>query len=671
MVANEEPVMTLTNVLLVVCAAIPILLSYWFRRNRLRASGINYNHQTKEIHQYVRKADGKPGNLGWSCPNTLYGMMERGNGPCLGYRPSVSSPYSWITYNQASVRSQNFGAGLLYLGLQPRGKNFLGILAPTRPEWVIAEYGCYTYSIVIAPLYDSLGADACQMAMNTLSVEVMLCGSEKNYRTLMSSSIKSTNLVTFIFMDNISDQLRQDIKNTGGAAYTFQEVEDLGQKNPQRKQPPQPEDLAMLMFTSGTTGAPKAAELTHESISSSVEDFLHHVLPLRMDHTLRAFGYLPLAHIFERMMEVSTFVHGGQLGFNSSGIMGMYDDLQELRPTAFAAVPRVLSKLHTKMWSASRNSLALKIMLPVALWFKTQEMKLGIFRNNSIWDKLVFHHISDLLGGSVKLCAVGSAPIDGKTLHNMRAALGCYIFEGYGQTESGGLLTLTLPGDLETGHVGIPSKDVEIKLVDVPELQYYAKDGKGEICAKTKRTFRAYYKQEGKTKETIDEEGWLHTGDVGQWLPSGRLRIIDRKKHIFKLSQGEYIAPEKIENGLLGASPYLEQIFVDGSSVHPFTVGLIYPNYRTVAQDLHRSVEEIKKNPTLCKELILADLVKTGKANKLNSFEIPKNCLILKEQFSLENGYMTPTQKVKREEVRKGFKGELEKLYLDTPDANK
>lgn len=196
---------------------------------------------------------------------------------------------------------------------------------------------------------------------------------------------------------------------------------------------------------------------------------------------------------------------------------------------------------------------------------KWAQLKRGDHSDNTIWDHLVFSKIRAQTGGKVRLMLTGSAPIAGETLNFCRTILGCPIFEGYGQTEFNAGMTLTLAGDLSGGNVGAPMPCAHIKLVDVPELNYFAKNDQGEICARGPALMKGYYKEPEKTRETIDKDGWLHTGDIGQWDPEGRLKIIDRKKHIFKLAQGEYVAPEKIESIYVRHSA-VAQIYVDGQS---------------------------------------------------------------------------------------------------------
>ncbi|NXK54924.1 ACSL1 ligase, partial [Chauna torquata] len=242
-------------------------------------------------------------------------------------------------------------------------------------------------------------------------------------------------------------------------------------------------------------------------------------------------------------------------------------------------------------------------------------------------------------------------------------------YEGYGQTECTAGCSLSMPGDWTAGHVGAPMSCNIIKLVDVQEMNYLAAKGEGEVCVKGPNVFRGYLKDPEKTAEALDKDGWLHTGDIGKWLPNGTLKIIDRKKHIFKLAQGEYIAPEKIENVYL-RSEALAQVFVHGESLQAFLIAVVVPDPETLRKwakkkGVEGSYEELCKNKDV-KKHILEDMVKIGKEAGLKSFEQVKEIIMHTEMFSVENGLLTPTLKARRPELRKYFQSQINELYANT-----
>nr|CAB3219806.1 long-chain-fatty-acid--CoA ligase 1 [Phallusia mammillata] len=351
-----------------------------------------------------------------------------------------------------------------------------------------------------------------------------------------------------VAMETIDDDNKKLADECGVKVMTFSEVEENGKANLKDFVPPKPEDLHTICYTSGTTGLPKGVMMTHRNIISNHAGVYGvgktHFLDMGPNDVY--ISYLPLAHVFERLLAVQMYYLGGRVGFFQGDIKLLLSDIAELKPTVFAMVPRLINRIYDKIHAGVAGSAIKKFLLDKAHKSKLAKLRKGVVTRSSIWDSLVFKKVQNLVGGRVKFCITGAAPVSTDVLNFMRCALGIYFTEGYGQTESCCGISITVPGDYESGSVGTPVLCNHLKLVDVPEKNYFAKDGVGEICAKGANIFKGYYKDEEKTKEALDEDGWLHTGDVGKWLPNGSLKIIDRKKHIFKLSQGEYIAPEKV-----------------------------------------------------------------------------------------------------------------------------
>ncbi|KAL5018217.1 hypothetical protein ScPMuIL_003939 [Solemya velum] len=324
--------------------------------------------------------------------------------------------------------------------------------------------------------------------------------------------------------------------------------------------------------------------------------------------------------------------------------------------------------------SASVSTSKLKSYLfKKALQSKTEDIACHIFRNNSIWDYLVFRKIHQLIGGRARMVLCGSAPLDKSVLEFSRCAFGCFFIEGYGQTEANAGISLHTPERTEqVCHVGIPVKCNIMKLVDVPEMGFYAADNKGEICAKGPNIFKGYYKNPEKTAEAIDQDGWLHTGDIGELLPNGTFRVIDRIKHIFKLSQGEYIAPEKIEI-VYARSKFVAQCFVDGHSKQDFVVAIVIPDEDVVfewakEQGLSPDMIELVKSKLL-KETIFKDMREIGVSAGLNSLELVKNIFLYHEAFSMTKDLLTPTLKSKRPQLRDYFRQHIEDMYKEGREA--
>jgi long-chain acyl-CoA synthetase len=260
--------------------------------------------------------------------------------------------------------------------------------------------------------------------------------------------------------------------------------------------------------------------------------------------------------------------------FFSGTITDFPKDLARVRPTMLITVPRLLNMFYAMLSPFSHVD---KKLAEEAWAVKQANWEKGIM--TSQYDETVFKRAKDVFGGRVKRMITGSAPIAAEVLRFFRIVLGCDIREGYGQTETTAGTFFTSSGEKRAGHVGGVNRAVEFKLVDIPEMNYSTDTDppKGEICVRGDPIFKGYYKDEKNTKEAIDKDGWHHTGDVGLIEKNGALRLIDRKKNIYKLSQGEYVAPEKIENIYLRC-PLAAEVFVYGDSLQNYNVGIIVPN---------------------------------------------------------------------------------------------
>ncbi|XP_036052448.1 long-chain-fatty-acid--CoA ligase 6 isoform X4 [Onychomys torridus] len=604
---------------------------------------------------------------------TMYQVFRRGlsisgNGPCLGFR-KPHQPYQWLSYQEVANRAEFLGSGLLQHDCKVGTEQFIGVFAQNRPEWIIAELACYTYSMVVVPLYDTLGPGAIRYIINTADIcTVIVDKPQKAILLLEHVERKETpGLKLIILMEPFDDALKERGQKCGVNIKSMQAIEDCGQENHKAPVPPRPDDLSIVCFTSGTTGNPKGAMLTHGNVVADFSGFLkvtEKVIFPRQDDVLISF--LPLAHMFERVIQSVVYCHGGRVGFFQGDIRLLSDDMKALRPTIFPVVPRLLNRMYDKIFHQADTSLK-RWLLEFAARRKQAEVRSGVIRNNSIWDELFFSKIQASLGGHVRMIVTGAAPASPTVLGFLRAALGCQVYEGYGQTECTAGCTFTTPGDWTSGHVGAPLPCNHIKLVDAEELNYWTSKGEGEICVKGPNVFKGYLKDEDRTKEALDSDGWLHTGDIGKWLPEGTLKIIDRKKHIFKLAQGEYVAPEKIENIYIRSEP-VAQIYVHGDSLKAFLVGIIVPDPEVMPSWAHKkgirgTYQELCTNQEL-KKAILDDMVELGKKSGLHSFEQVKAIYIHCDMFSVQNGLLTPTLKAKRPELREYFKKQIEELYL-------
>ncbi|KAK1888130.1 Long-chain-fatty-acid--CoA ligase 1 [Dissostichus eleginoides] len=587
----------------------------------------------------------------------LRGVRVSNNGPFLGSR-KPKQPYEWMSYREVMERSENLGSAFLHKGHSKTTDPHIGIFSQNRPEWTISELACYTYSLVSVPLYDTLGTEA------ILYIIDKVCDvAEKVELVLDCVKDRTHSVKTIVLMGAPSADLVSRGQQAGVHIISLQEMEAIGKANHRQPMPPRPEDMALICFTSGTTGNPKGAMLTHRNVVSNCSAFIKTTesnAQTTSEDVLLSF--LPLAHMFERVVEGVMIVHGARIGFFQGDIRLLSDDLNTLKPTVFPVVPRLLNRMYDKA-----NTSLKRWLLGFAYRRKESEIKRGIVRRDSIWDRLIFGKVQASLGGRVRLMLTGAAPISPTVLTFLRAAIGCQLYEGYGQTECTAGCTLTMPGEYNAGHVGAPLPCNSLKLVDVSEMNYLAVNGEGEVCVKGPNVFQGYLKDPEKTAEAIDADGWLHTGDVGKWLPNGTLKIVDRKKHIFKLAQGEYIAPEKIENVYM-RSDAVAQVFVHGDSLQACLVAVVVPDPDFLSGWTKRTLGLEGSFQELCgraevKAAIFEDMMRLGKEGGLKSFEQVKSIYVHTELFSIENGLLTPTLKAKRNEQRQYFRSQIDELY--------
>ncbi|XP_036105428.1 long-chain-fatty-acid--CoA ligase 1 isoform X1 [Molossus molossus] len=623
----------------------------------------------------------------------LRGIHVSNNGPCLGSR-KPDQPYEWLSYKQVAEMAECVGSALIRKGFRTAPDQFVGIFAQNRPEWVIIEQGCFAYSMVVVPLYDTLGAEAITYIVNKAELSLVFVDKPEKANLLLDGveNKLTPGLKIIVLMDSYGSDLLERGKKCGVEITSMKAMEDLGRANRKKPKPPAPGDLAVICFTSGTTGNPKGAMITHGNIVSDSSAFVkmtQNIVTPSPDDTLISFlplahmfetvvesvlglnasdthiSFLPLAHMYEQLMQFVMLCHGAKIGFFQGDIRLLMDDLKTLQPTIFPVVPRLLNRMFDRIFGQANTTLK-RWLLDFASKRKEAELRSGIIRNNSLWDKLIFRKIQANLGGKVRLMVTGAAPVSATVLTFLRAALGCQFYEGYGQTECTAGCSLTIPGDWTAGHVGAPMPCNLVKLVDVEDMNYLAAKGEGEVCVKGPNVFQGYLKDPAKTAEALDKDGWLHTGDIGKWLPNGTLKIVDRKKHLFKLAQGEYIAPEKIENVYLRSEP-VAQVFVHGESLQSFLIAIVVPDVETLGRWAQKrgvdgSFEELCRNKDV-KKAILEDMVRLGKEAGLKPFEQVKGIALHSELFSVDNGLLTPTMKAKRPELRNYFRSQIDELY--------
>ncbi|KAF1334298.1 Long-chain-fatty-acid-coa ligase, partial [Globisporangium splendens] len=602
--------------------------------------------------------------------------------PCFGTRPIVNGEaqaYVWVTYAQVYSRVVNAGSGMMHLGLLPKvdTSRMIAIYMKNCMEWVIAEQAAYMCDAIAVALYDSLGPDSTEYILNQTELPTIVC-TITEVEKLTQIRAKCPHLKNIIICGAGDDAIESEARTRGLNVHHLADVEREGETRAMEPQSPSASSIVTLMYTSGTTGEPKGVVLTHSNFLSTTATTLDYLKAGSMELSTSTvyLSYLPLAHIYERTAQVGILHRGGRIGFSQGHPLKIVDDVRALRPTLFCGVPRLLNRIYdlvlAKMTSGSKLQ---TFLFTTALSIKTKRLqKYGVCKH-SFWDRIFFNKIAASLGLDRRADILPGRVPDSRRrrLRPDRDDLG---------------VASSSVKDLSAGYVGGPSSAIEIKLVSVPEMNYNVTDrehgderlpcmGRGEICMRGPPVFSGYYKQPEKTAEAFDDEGWLHTGDIGLWSSSGQLKIVDRKKNIFKLSQGEYVAPEKIEIALSTLCPTIAQLFVTGDSFHSHLVAIVVPEETALERmaaangitNSDLTIQALCNHPTL-RQLIQKELDDASQKAKLAGFERVRQIYLHHELFSIDgNELLTPTFKVKRAEANRHFKKQIDQLYLASSDS--
>ncbi|KAI7864480.1 hypothetical protein BDF14DRAFT_1833687 [Spinellus fusiger] len=579
------------------------------------------------------------------------------------------SSYKYYTFQEALEIATHLGSGLRKIGMKKGDR--LQISASTSVEWMLMAHGAFTQTVTIVTAYDTLGATGLQHAINESEASVCFINSEQ-FHTLEQILLACSTVHSIVYRGTLEEEEKRRVIQNGQIQHilSYNELLDLGKSSPVDIVKPSSEDLCCIMYTSGSTGNPKGVILSHMNVVAGVAGccrMLQHLL----EANDRLLAYLPLAHVLEFLVENLCIFFGVTLGYGSirtlteASVRNCYGDIQEFKPTILTGVPQV--------WETIRKSILAKVVergpriekiFHGALALKSQLKDYGL--PCGVLDKVVFKNVKKQLGGNLRYGLSGGAPLSSETQKFMSMAV-CPIMGGYGMTES--MCTVMSPEQFSYGEVGAPVPCVEVKFVDVPEAGYLATNkprAQGEIWIRGPSISSGYFKQDKATEETMTADGWLKTGDIGEWTEKGTLRIIDRKKNLIKMSNGEYIALEKLES-VYKTSVLVENMCVCADSLFAKPVGLVVPAetaVRTLAAKHGVQVDdweklcEDKKIRSLVHKALLEQAISAG----LTGTELLFDIWLCKDIWTPESGLLTAAQKLKRKEITTTYAAQLEHI---------
>ena len=537
----------------------------------------------------------------------------------------------------------------------------VAILSENRPEWTMSDFAILTASAVTVPVYPTLLGWQIEYILNDASTVVLICSDKEQLDKVLEirGHVPCLNAIIVCDPPATLPEGVHAFKDVVARGRKYEEEHGRGWFDESRKSRT-PDDLATLVYTSGTTGNPKGAMLTHGNITSNTVT-VREFVPFQPGDV--ALSILPLSHILERMVDFLYLYKGGCIAY-AENVNKVADNLGEVRPHFFGAVPRLFEKMRARVLDnvaaapPARQKIfawALKVAeerLPYMV--DRKPMPFGLSMKSAIADKLVFSKIIARLGGRVKYVVSGGAPLSAE-LAAFFIGAGVEILEGYGLTETSPVIAVNRPDKRRIGTVGPIIPGVEVKIA-----------ADGEILTRGPHVMKGYWNNPEATAAAIDAEGWFHTGDIGEIDADGFLKITDRKKDIIINAYGKNIAPQPIE-ALLKSSPYVGTPVLIGDR-RKYLSALIVPNF----EKLEREAPALGVNATSREELVNDARIKSLMQAEIDRFnknldrqEKVRRFALLPRDFTIDDDEITPSLKVKRKNIDKKYKSVIDQMYVD------
>ncbi len=574
-------------------------------------------------------------------PKTLCDIFFRGcerGRPDDRFRIKISGEWRSVPVARFQEEVRRVARALHSLGVA-RGDR-VALLCYNRVEWAVADYGILTAGAVTVPLYSTLPSNQCAYILKDCGAKLIIVEDEEQYR-------KVAHLEETLPVINISGASGESWSDflARGEGRTDGEPDGVSE-----------EDLATLVYTSGTTGQPKGVMLTHRNLTSNI---LASQAVMEMVEGDVALSFLPLSHIFERTLDYGLFYQGATIAY-AEHIDKVAENVAEVRPTILAAVPRFYEKVHARIQESvaampdRRKKIfrwALRVGREEAEYrIRDEKPPFGLRLKTALAHRLVFRKIHARVGGNIRAFLSGGAPLS-REIAEFFFSVGFIVLEGYGLSETSPVLTVNRRGALRLGTVGKPIPGVEIRIAE-----------DGEILAKGPNIMRGYYRMEEATREVLTDDGWFHTGDIGKLDADGFLTITDRKKDLAKTSGGKYIAPQPIENCLKLHPAIVNAVIV--ADRRNFPSALLVPDFDYLRSELGLEEEgdALLAHPRV---LPLYERILAGINEGLAPHERPKKFRLLSRDFELADGEITPTMKVRRRVIEKRYRETIEGMYTD------
>jgi long-chain acyl-CoA synthetase len=559
----------------------------------------------------------------------------------------------WIKYSAEDYieLSTSVSYGLLELGLEKGDR--VATISQNRPEWNMLDMGIAQAGMVHVPIYPTINSEEQEYILNHCEAKCLFVSDKMLMKKIKPVLEKVPSLKTVYTYNEVEGE-----KN-------WMELVELGKSVAEKQQAPlklvmeatKPEDLLTIIYTSGTTGRPKGVMLSHHNLLSNTLVTRPRLL---VKHPERAISFLPLCHVYERMVNYIFQVNGIGI-YYVENLAKIGDYIREIKPQIFNTVPRLLEKVYDNFIKRGKDLSGIK--KAIYFWAVNIAHHYKHPLSNSWWyerkrrvaDKLIYKHWRTGLGGNIKIIVSGGSALQTRLIRIFWAA-GLPVFEGYGLTETSPVIAVNDPRSLDRvrfGTVGPILENLEVKIAE-----------DGEILCKGPTIMMGYYKDEEQTKETIDEDGWLYTGDIGVLEDDIFLKITDRKKEIFKNSAGKYIAPQVIEN-IMKESSFIEQAMVVGEN-EKFASALIAPSFDVLHFWATNHKVHFKDNKDLIhkKEIVQRMQKEVNKVNKrLGQVEQIKRFRLVCDSWSPDTGELSPTLKLKRKAIYAKYDHILREIY--------